>query len=81
VQLKTNRKVAIKVYEKAKVRDLQRRKGVRREIKLLQKLNHQNIVKILDTIESNNHINIILEYVGGCSLHSFLKKQQVNHNQ
>ena len=33
-----------------------------------------NIVKILDTVESNNHINIILEYVGGCSLHSYIKK-------
>lgn len=47
---------------------------MRREIKLLQKIDHPNIVKILDTIESNNHINIILEYVGGCSLHQYLKK-------
>jgi MAP/microtubule affinity-regulating kinase len=69
--------VAIKIYEKAKIRDLQRRKGVRREVKLLQKLNHNNIVKIIDTVESNNHINIIMEYVAGGSLHSLLKKQQV----
>ena len=74
ISLKTNKKVAIKIYEKAKIKDLQRRKGVRREIKLLQKLNHSNIVKIIDTLESNNHINIILEFVGGNSLHSFLKK-------
>lgn len=79
VQIKTNRKVAIKIYEKSKIRDLQRRKGVRREVKLLQKLNHVNIAKILDTVESNNHINIILEYVGGGSLHSYLKKQTVSY--
>lgn len=50
---------------------------MRREIEILEKLNHKNIVRVFDTVESNNHVNIILEYVGGSSLHSFLKKQVV----
>ncbi|CAD8208063.1 unnamed protein product [Paramecium pentaurelia] len=76
IQIETGIKVAIKIYEKSKIRDLQRRKGVRREIEILEKLDHPNIVKIIDTLESNNHVNIIIEYVSGSSLHHFIRKQQ-----
>ncbi|CAK66434.1 unnamed protein product (macronuclear) [Paramecium tetraurelia] len=75
IQIETDTKVAIKIYEKTKIKDLQRRKGVRREIEILEKLDHPNIVKILDTVESNNHVNIILEYVSGSSLHHLVRKQ------
>lgn len=71
----TNRKVAIKIYEKQKIKEPQRKKSVRREIKLLQKLFHINIIRIFDTIETNNHVNIVMEYINGSSLHSFLKSQ------
>lgn len=54
------RKVAIKVYEKGKISDPQRKKSVRREIKILQTLDHPNIVKILNVVETNNHLNIIM---------------------
>ncbi|CAD8104755.1 unnamed protein product [Paramecium primaurelia] len=75
IQIESDTKVAIKIYEKTKIKDLQRRKGVRREIEILEKLDHPNIVKILDTVESNNHVNIILEYVSGHSLHHLVRKQ------
>ncbi|CAD8122696.1 unnamed protein product [Paramecium sonneborni] len=75
IQIESDTKVAIKIYEKTKIKDLQRRKGVRREIEILEKLDHPNIVKILDTVESNNHVNIILEYVSGSSLHHLVRKQ------
>lgn len=45
-----SKKVAIKVYEKAKLREPQRKKSVRREIRILQMLDHPNIVKILDVV-------------------------------
>ena len=70
-----NKKVAIKIYEKPKIMDPMRRKSVKREIKLMQKMDHPNIIKIYDTFETNNHVNIIMEYVGGNSLHSYLKAQ------
>jgi serine/threonine protein kinase len=37
---KDNKKYAIKVYDKAKLTDSNRQRSVRREIKLLQKMNH-----------------------------------------
>ena len=68
-----NKKVAIKVYEKIKLREQQRKKSVRREIRILQMLSHPHIVKILDVVETNNHLNIIMEYLDGISLNSYLK--------
>lgn len=73
-----NKKVAIKVYEKAKLREPQRKKSVRREIRILQMLDHPNIVKILDVVETNNHLNIIMEYLEGISLNTFLTSQQTH---
>lgn len=52
-----------------------RKKTVRREIKILQSLDHPNIVKILDVVETNNHLNIIMEYLPGISLGVSLKQQ------
>lgn len=45
-----NKKIAIKAYEKVKIRDPQRKKTVRREIKILQIVTHPNIVKIHDVV-------------------------------
>lgn len=44
----------------------------------MQMLNHPNIVKILDVVETNNHLNIIMEYLDGISLNHYLKNQP-NH--
>lgn len=41
-------------------------------------LDHPNIVKILDVVETNNHLNIIMEYLDGISLNAYLQSQQ-NH--
>jgi serine/threonine protein kinase len=42
--------VAIKVYEKNKIKETQRKKSLRREIKILQLLNHPNVVEIWDVV-------------------------------
>lgn len=73
-----DKKIAIKIYEKAKIQEPQRKKSVKREIKILELLNHPNIVKILDVVETNNHLNIVMEYLSGTSLGAFLKSQPSN---
>lgn len=70
-----NKKVAIKIYEKRKICEPQRRRSVRREIKILQRINHGNILKVYDALETNNHVNIIMEYISGVSLGSLLRNQ------
>jgi serine/threonine protein kinase len=52
-----------------------RKKSLRREIKILQMLNHPNIVEIWDVVETNNHVNLIMEYLTGISLNSYMKLQ------
>jgi serine/threonine protein kinase len=69
----TNTKVAIKIYEKAKIKDSQRRRSVLREIKIMQMVDHPNVVRIIDAVETNNHVNIVMQYLDGESLNSYLK--------
>jgi len=71
----SNMKVAIKVYPKEKILEPNRQKSVRREIKIMERMNHPNIIKIYDTIETRNYVNIIMEYIDGKSLYHFLKAQ------
>ena len=52
VHKKYSKKVALKIYLKEKMKDLQRKKSVRREIKLMRRLDHPNIAKLYDTVET-----------------------------
>jgi hypothetical protein len=70
-----DQKVAIKIYEKAKLNDLIRLKSVQNEIKILQKLDHPNIVKLYDKIDTPKYLYIILEFVSGHSLSTSIKKK------
>lgn len=72
---KYNKKVALKIYVKEKMKDLQRKKSVRREIKLMKRLDHPNIAKLFDAIETDTKVILVLEYVGGGSTHGFLKSK------
>ena len=47
----------------------------RREGEALRKLNHPNIVKVLATLEENDQLYLVMEYVGGGSLADLLKRQ------
>ena len=41
---KLNKKVALKIYKKYKLEDINRRKSVKREIKLMERMKHEHIV-------------------------------------
>jgi len=63
----------MKIYDKSKLTDTNRQRSVRREIKLLQRMNHPHIVKIYEAFETDNHVYLVMDFVGGGSLHSYLK--------
>lgn len=48
-------------------------KNIRSEIDLLKRLNHKQIVKYIDFVETENHLNIILEYIESGSLSHLIK--------
>ena len=38
-------------------------------------MNHSNIVKIYEAFETDHHVYLVMEYVSGGSLHSYLKEK------
>lgn len=65
--------IAIKIYDKSKLEEPQRRKSVKREIKLMEMMDNDFIVKLYGVIETRHQLYILMEYVSGLSLHGYLK--------
>ncbi len=54
----TNRKFALKIYERVKLLDPERKGSVKREIQILKKLeHHENIVKLFEVIETSRQVD------------------------
>lgn len=69
----TGQQVAIKIIPKIAFNqrpDLQQK--VKREIALMRLVNHPNILKLIDVLESNRHLYIILEYAEQGELFDYL---------
>ena len=66
-------KTALKFYDIKNLRTLQRKKSLKSEIKILSKLNHNNIMKLYEAFSTSTHIVLALEYVNGMSLHALLR--------
>ena len=72
------RVVAIKSFNKKSL-DSQSNENMKKityETNLMRKLNHPNITKILEMFEDENYILIIMEYINGGNLFSFVKKRR-----
>ena len=52
-----------------------RKKSVRREIKVMERMNHMNVIRIFDIFETRKYVSIVMEYVDGKSLYSLVKSQ------
>jgi MAP/microtubule affinity-regulating kinase len=68
-----NAKVAIKVYDKLKLLEPNRRKSVKREIKILERLDHTGIAKLYEAFDTHKQVYLIMEYLNGGSLYTHLK--------
>ena len=68
----TVKKCAIKIYSKKSLEDPTLKKNVNREIKILKKINHHNIVEFYEEINGKNNLYIVMEYVKGISLSNHL---------
>jgi serine/threonine protein kinase len=49
-------RVAIKIYEKFKLMDPAKKSSVKREIQILKKLDHSNIVKLFEVIDTPKQV-------------------------
>ena len=59
----TGEKVAIKILEKRKIKTNSDRIRVQRELTILKKINHINIVKIFKTKEDQENVYIVMEFI------------------
>ena len=60
--------VAVKVYSKTQAVDSYVLQNVSREVKLLQRIQHHNIVRLFDFIETENNYYLVTEYCSNGSL-------------
>ncbi|KAL0210447.1 hypothetical protein RCL1_004883 [Eukaryota sp. TZLM3-RCL] len=74
LHLPTNTTVAIKIYDKSKFTDDDDFTRLRREITLHKSLKHPNIVDFIELIESSRRYYIVLEYLSGGELSSYIAK-------
>ena len=73
----TGRVVAIKSFNKSNLNsNSENMKKITYETNLMKKLNHPNITKILELFEDKDYILIIMEYINGGNLFSFVKKRR-----
>ena len=64
----------MKVYEREKLNDSTKRKCVYREIEIMKNIDHKNIVKLHEVIQTSKQILIIMEYINGISMREYYNK-------
>ncbi|OON13562.1 hypothetical protein X801_10661, partial [Opisthorchis viverrini] len=69
--LTTGMQVAVKVIDKTLLNHSSMQK-LFREVRVLKTLNHPNIIKLLEVIESERHLYLVMEYASGVVLVSSL---------
>ena len=75
INKKTREKLAIKVYDKSKLNDNFKKRCVMREIEIMKHIDHPNIVKLIEVINTDKQIYIIQELVTGISLRDYYNKE------
>lgn len=66
--------VAVKIYDKHKIASATRKKSVLREVTVLQRLDHPNVLKLYDVIDSPSQLYLVMEFLEGENLSTHLKR-------
>ena len=78
---KHNQLVAIKSMPKSKIKDEHGETNLRRELEILHKLKHKNIIGIKNYKETKKNHYIILDYCNGGDLESYCKNYKNKYKQ
>ncbi|MCL7024739.1 hypothetical protein MKW94_003505 [Papaver nudicaule] len=68
----TGHKVAIKILNRRKIRNLEMEEKVRREIKILRLFMHPHIIRLYEVIETPSDIYVVMEYVKSGELFDYI---------
>ncbi|CAD8052449.1 unnamed protein product [Paramecium primaurelia] len=72
----TGEKVAIKILEKQKICDQSDIERVTKEIQILKKVRHPNLVQLYEIIETPKQLFLVMEYVNGGELFDYIVQNQ-----
>lgn len=67
----TGRKVAIKIIDKTQLNETSKHK-LRREVHIMKTIDHPNIVKLFEVIETDNTLYLVMEYASGGEVFDYL---------
>jgi serine/threonine protein kinase len=66
-------KVAIKTYDKSKVKDISHWQRVSSEISIMQQISHPRICHLYEAVETPKRVHLIMESLDGNNLCSYVK--------
>ena len=72
----TKAKYAIKAIDKRNKNNIEGKPYFRREIEIMYKIHHPNVVRLFGHFEDNQNCYFIMEYINQGNLYSLLEKQQ-----
>ena len=72
----TGDKVAIKILEKDKIKDNSDIERINREITILKKVRHPQVVQLYEMIENHDYLYLIMEYCSGGELFQHIVKNR-----
>ena len=75
----TGAKVAIKTYDKSKMKDESHYKRVYSEIKIMETSSHPRIARMYEAIETPKRMHLIMECLEGLNLCSYVKQKKRLH--
>ena len=82
INRQTNEKVAIKILDKTKMTNYDDKKRLEKEINILKKIHHPNIVKLFCVIETERIIYLVMEYIKGNELfHYILMRKKLEEEE
>lgn len=73
----TGVKVAVKIINKKKMKKKNMISKVKREIKILKFINHPNIIKLYEVLDTTNDIFVIMELASKGELYDFIQNNEI----
>ena len=72
----TNEKVAIKILEKCKIIEKDDEIRVKRELEMMPKFNHNNVILVTEIFSNRDNFYIVMEYCEGGELFNYIVKKR-----
>ncbi|PIN01898.1 Serine/threonine protein kinase [Handroanthus impetiginosus] len=77
----TGHKVAVKILNRRKIKNMDMEEKVRREIKILRLFMHPHIIRLYEVVETHSDIYVVMEYVKSGELFDYIVEKGRLHEE